>query len=1091
MFKYIYRFLVLLLIFFNPSELLAQVDYPGGVYGVQVWLKPDHSIKMYGQTTQVDGWANASVALQRNANFSFSNLTGTNSNSKPQKRPSFVKGSYKMNFNSALVFDGAHFLASNTGVPTTGELTVFAVYIALKEAGSTRMYYVGFGGTDPRGSSTRKPPLGFSPEKKDAKGGGRTFGPGYIDGEGGYVKNTTALQTSLLKEKDYTKFRFNGADFSEDKKGKSLPGPTSTYFKTDGGMTLGGASIHDSGGGPMGGQLGELIVYNRILTASEINKIESYLGTKYGITLDGVAYTSSTGNVFWPFGRTGIGYHNNVAGIFRDDNNTSISVSRSTAAGAVLTVNTIGTEFEAGVGVIHEVELPDDNTAIYWGSNQDDGGVSVPINEPGCDFNFALKDKFWKFKKTGLPKTTVEVRAGGESFAYQGPGYEVRMLVAKTEADAYAGRWLAVIPGTYVGGELEEHLFNLPLDQDELYITFGAKPSPGFCVGCSTNIAGNYKFSSQTWKSGSKSVTNLKATNGIRFDVDFKTFSNGTENGSMQMSGYPRVSNGTLLESRFKGVKGSDDNSAVTTIRFKDGATFAKFNIYGIDKTTLIADEVEVIGYCGDIAYNAILSFNTKDPSKQTFTIGGRKANGTKRSSITNKNAAAIVEFPHEVNRIVIKHNLHYRTSSRGYQNIAIGDFEFNCPRPANPNPDGIEYTLQAPAKVVSCTDFLYTFKVWNYACEARYVKIDDELPEGMTWVNEGVTSSQFAFNEAKFNNYGGTRVLSIDKVRLSPGTFTTITARVRFDDNAVPKIYENRGKLTYESLNEGKEITIESCDYNNFTECVSTKVEMIHQDRVLSPKIKLIPVSRRCYKDKGIITVKASIENPNPSIDFTDLNFTFTYNDDFIFKSFSSNFGNGTEVKEDGIHIVEGLSINGGKTLELTYEVQALDFLALIEVATGNKYTKPRDVPDEDIAKVVEFGAQLELVGNSEDECINASLEDAYVNLDPTIPFCGRDLSCYYPPVSGQITKKNSDFVMMTTLDRSKGESISTSDINAWLYLESKTKGFVPTRLSEAQIGAIVDPVAGMLVYDTTNKCLKFYDGTKWACILQSCPDN
>ncbi|WP_123983566.1 hypothetical protein [Chryseobacterium sp. G0201] len=71
-----------------------------------------------------------------------------------------------------------------------------------------------------------------------------------------------------------------------------------------------------------------------------------------------------------------------------------------------------------------------------------------------------------------------------------------------------------------------------------------------------------------------------------------------------------------------------------------------------------------------------------------------------------------------------------------------------------------------------------------------------------------------------------------------------------------------------------------------------------------------------------------------------------------------------------------------------------------------------------------------------------------------------------------------------------------------AWLVLEARTKGFVVNRLSFNASGNPVgipeaDFVEGMLVYDTTNKCLKMYTsqdgGTTfaWSCInTQTCPD-
>lgn len=60
----------------------------------------------------------------------------------------------------------------------------------------------------------------------------------------------------------------------------------------------------------------------------------------------------------------------------------------------------------------------------------------------------------------------------------------------------------------------------------------------------------------------------------------------------------------------------------------------------------------------------------------------------------------------------------------------------------------------------------------------------------------------------------------------------------------------------------------------------------------------------------------------------------------------------------------------------------------------------------------------------------------------------------------------------------------------SAHTVLESNTKGFVVTRLTTAQVNALVSPQEGMMVYDTTAKCLKLYDGTAWSCFnTPTCP--
>ena len=66
------------------------------------------------------------------------------------------------------------------------------------------------------------------------------------------------------------------------------------------------------------------------------------------------------------------------------------------------------------------------------------------------------------------------------------------------------------------------------------------------------------------------------------------------------------------------------------------------------------------------------------------------------------------------------------------------------------------------------------------------------------------------------------------------------------------------------------------------------------------------------------------------------------------------------------------------------------------------------------------------------------------------------------------------------------KLENWPTAIPNGFLALESSTKGFVITRT--ADVAKIVEAKEGMIVYDTTEKCVKLYNGTIWHCIEKSC---
>lgn len=57
-------------------------------------------------------------------------------------------------------------------------------------------------------------------------------------------------------------------------------------------------------------------------------------------------------------------------------------------------------------------------------------------------------------------------------------------------------------------------------------------------------------------------------------------------------------------------------------------------------------------------------------------------------------------------------------------------------------------------------------------------------------------------------------------------------------------------------------------------------------------------------------------------------------------------------------------------------------------------------------------------------------------------------------------------------------------------IALESNTKGFVITRIAKANLGNITNPQEGMMVYDTTDKCLKIYSDGAWRCFNEpTCP--
>lgn len=61
------------------------------------------------------------------------------------------------------------------------------------------------------------------------------------------------------------------------------------------------------------------------------------------------------------------------------------------------------------------------------------------------------------------------------------------------------------------------------------------------------------------------------------------------------------------------------------------------------------------------------------------------------------------------------------------------------------------------------------------------------------------------------------------------------------------------------------------------------------------------------------------------------------------------------------------------------------------------------------------------------------------------------------------------------------------TPNNSAILDLQSSTKGFLPPRMSQAQINSINSPVAGMIVWNLTTSKLSIYDGSTWNDVMFS----
>ncbi len=160
------------------------------------------------------------------------------------------------------------------------------------------------------------------------------------------------------------------------------------------------------------GTIGEVFVYDRVLTADERQKIDSYLAIKYGITLSSTLnYVDSTGATLWD-ATANAGYYNDVAGIGWDSTST-LDQRKSIGAGAA-----------AFVTIDNGGAFSANRSFLIWGHNN----MSTDFNT--IDGTYNRMARIWKVQETGTVNTvTLSISAF----------YGARYLLVDADGDFSSG----------------------------------------------------------------------------------------------------------------------------------------------------------------------------------------------------------------------------------------------------------------------------------------------------------------------------------------------------------------------------------------------------------------------------------------------------------------------------------------------------------------------------------------------------------------------------------------------------------------------------------------------------------------------------
>ena len=301
-------------------SLLAQS--PGGVStGLSLWLKADAGFT-YNSSTNAEWKDQSQNKLALNVNLIQSPSAGT-------VAPTLAENSN--NFNPTLAFDGA-----NTGLASAvdaanfdfSEMTVFSVQQLVPGAYSHCVWHYNNDGTND---------LALFID-------GGTENKFNITVNNGALANLT---TPVLNDNVPHLVGFTSNSSSAEIYVDAVDVLTTTgqsQLPANGALMIGldadNAEAQD-GGNHLKGNIGEVLMYRQKLSDLDMQKVQSYLSLKYGITLNQTTatnYLASDGTVIWS-ANDNAGYTTDIFGIGRDDaSGLNQKVSKSVNAGSILTI---------------------------------------------------------------------------------------------------------------------------------------------------------------------------------------------------------------------------------------------------------------------------------------------------------------------------------------------------------------------------------------------------------------------------------------------------------------------------------------------------------------------------------------------------------------------------------------------------------------------------------------------------------------------------------------------------------------------------------------------------------------------------------
>jgi Secretion system C-terminal sorting domain len=588
----------------NAVTCPLSATLPGGVAApMKLWLNAN---------VGVTGGTNASSWTDQSTNaFVANQATGAN-------QPAIM--SNRINFNTSLQFNGSSSNMSIAGgILGTSTYTDFTVFLISRT--NTVSNSQTFQENDAGGQFASYTPWGDNNIYWDA---GNSASNRVNTNWGGVVNtpfmwslaaSTTATASGALQD-----IYRNGLRIANDNTMNSFNGSGSNFFIGSGA----GTNFYN-------GEVSEFIVYPSSLTSTQQQRIQSYLGIKYGVTLDQTTatnYVASDGTVLWN-GTTNATYKSDIAGIGRDDaSGLDQRKSQSVNTKSLVTIDNGGGAFANNMNF------------ILWGSDNGATSMTTTGTYPGFQYRIV---RTWKMAITGTANTVDISFDLSQGIYNSGNAANYQLLLKSGDINFSSGA--TGVAGTLVGNTLT---FTGVTVADGEFFSLGLAsfPAPGgvvpnmqFWVKGNTGVTGTTNVSLWADQSGANNnafqATPAQQPALVSVDVNYNpsvNFSGGTM--YMSLTAPPADLNSTIFavgvpavnsnwRTMFRGAINDHPiiiQSGGTTLGFYDGVSGG----FKSGSFTWLQNEVAAVGL-----------------EMRTGNVNFRK-NGTQGASITTINLAGL-----------------------------------------------------------------------------------------------------------------------------------------------------------------------------------------------------------------------------------------------------------------------------------------------------------------------------------------------------------------------------------------------------------------------------------------------------------------